>query len=47
MPLLLLSQEDVERLLDPAAMLEALTQGFAELSGGSVAAPGRRFRPAA
>src|SRR5919106_2691545 len=40
-PLLLLSQEDVERLLDPAAMLEALTQGFAELSAGNVVAPGR------
>jgi alanine dehydrogenase len=41
MPLLLLSQEDVERLLDPAAMLEALAQGFAELSAGNVVAPGR------
>src|SRR5918993_6118815 len=41
MPLLLLSQEDVERLLDPAAMLEALSQGFAELSAGNVTAPGR------
>ena len=41
MPLLLLSQEDVERLLDPAAMLEALSQGFAELSAGNVVAPGR------
>ena len=41
MPLLLLSQEDVERLLDPATMLEALSQGFAELSAGNVVAPGR------
>src|SRR5918997_2774930 len=41
MPLLLLSQEDVERLLDPAAMLEALAQGFGELSAGNVIAPGR------
>ena len=41
MPLLLLSQEDVERLLDPAVMLEALSQGFAELSAGKIVAPGR------
>jgi ornithine cyclodeaminase/alanine dehydrogenase-like protein (mu-crystallin family) len=41
MPLLLLSQEDVERLLDPAAMLEVLGQGFAALSEGQVVAPGR------
>ena len=41
MPLLLLSQEDGQRLLDPAVMLEALTQGFAELSAGNVVAPGR------
>ena len=41
MPLLLLNQEDVERLLDPAAMLESLSQGFAELSAGNVVAPGR------
>jgi len=41
MPLLLLSQEDVERLLDPAAMLDVLAQGFAELTRGDVIAPGR------
>ncbi len=41
MPLLLLSQEDVERLLDPATMLDVLAQGFAALSDGQVAAPGR------
>jgi ornithine cyclodeaminase/alanine dehydrogenase-like protein (mu-crystallin family) len=41
MPLLLLSQEDVERLLDPATMLDVLAQGFAELSAGRVVAPGR------
>ena len=32
MPLLLLSQEDVERLLDAATMLDVLAQGFADLS---------------
>ena len=41
MPLLLLSQEDVERLLDPATMLDVLAQGFADLSSGNVVAPGR------
>jgi alanine dehydrogenase len=41
MPLLLLNQEDVERLLDPATMLDVLAHGFAALSSGKVAAPGR------
>ena len=41
MPLLLLSQEDVERLLDPATMLDVLEQGFAAVSAGRVMAPGR------
>ncbi len=41
MPLVLLSQEDVERLLDAAAMLDLLAQGFADLSSGKVVAPGR------
>ncbi len=41
MPLLLLSQEDVERLLDPATMLDVLAQGFADVSAGNVVAPGR------
>jgi alanine dehydrogenase len=40
-PLLLLSQEDVERLLDAATMLDVLEQGFADLSSGNVIAPGR------
>jgi alanine dehydrogenase len=39
--LLLLSQDDVRGLLDPAAMLDALAQGFADLSDGRVVAPGR------
>ena len=39
--MLLLSQEDVAGLLDPAAMLDALAQGFADLSAGRVVAPGR------
>jgi ornithine cyclodeaminase/alanine dehydrogenase-like protein (mu-crystallin family) len=41
MPVLLLSQEEVERLLDPAAMLEVLRQGFAEVSEGRAVVPGR------
>jgi ornithine cyclodeaminase/thiomorpholine-carboxylate dehydrogenase len=41
MPLLLLSQEDVERLLDAATMLDVLAQGFADLTSGKVVAPGR------
>ena len=41
MPLLLLSQEDVERLFDAATMLDVLAQGFADLSSGNVVAPGR------
>lgn len=41
MALILLSQDDVRSLLDPAAMLEVLAQGFADLSDGRVAAPGR------
>jgi ornithine cyclodeaminase/thiomorpholine-carboxylate dehydrogenase len=41
MPVILLTQRDVEELLDPTAMLDALAQGFAELSAGAVRAPGR------
>ncbi|MFN8592336.1 MAG: ornithine cyclodeaminase family protein [Thermomicrobiales bacterium] len=41
MALLLLSQEDVAGLLDPAVMLDVLAQGFADLSEGRVRAPGR------
>lgn len=41
MPLLLLNQADVRRLLDPSTMLDVLAQGFADLSSGKVAAPGR------
>lgn len=41
MPLLLLNQDDVRRLLDPATMLDVLAQGFADLSAGKVSAPGR------
>lgn len=41
MPLLLLNQDDVRRLLDPATMLDVLAQGFADLTAGKVAAPGR------
>jgi ornithine cyclodeaminase/thiomorpholine-carboxylate dehydrogenase len=39
--MLLLSQDDVARLLDPAAMLGVLAQGFAELSDGQAVVPGR------
>jgi len=41
MPLLLLNQEDVRHLLDPATMLDVLAQGFADLTSGKVTAPGR------
>ncbi|MCA9878745.1 MAG: hypothetical protein KC442_13220, partial [Thermomicrobiales bacterium] len=41
MPLLLLDQADVRRLLDPSAMLDVLAQGFADLTCGKVTAPGR------
>jgi len=41
MPVTLLTQQDVEELLDPAAMLDTLAAGFAELSAGAVKAPGR------
>lgn len=41
MPLMLLNQVDVRRLLDPATMLDVLGQGFVDLTAGKVAAPGR------
>jgi alanine dehydrogenase len=41
MPLLLLNQDDVRQLLDPATMLDVLAQGFADLTEGKVSAPGR------
>jgi alanine dehydrogenase len=41
MPLLLLNQDEVRQLLDPATMLDVLAQGFADLSEGKVSAPGR------
>ncbi|MFT4038884.1 MAG: ornithine cyclodeaminase family protein [Thermomicrobiales bacterium] len=41
MPLILLNQPEVRRLLDPATMLDVLAQGFADLSRGKVTAPGR------
>lgn len=41
MAVTLLTQRDVEVLLDPIAMLDALAQGFADLSAGAVRAPGR------
>lgn len=41
MPLMLLNQDDVRRLLDPATMLDVLAQGFADLTAGKVTAPGR------
>ncbi|MEZ4563406.1 MAG: ornithine cyclodeaminase family protein [Thermomicrobiales bacterium] len=41
MPLMLLNQADVRRLLDPATMLDVLAQGFVDLTAGKVAAPGR------
>lgn len=41
MPLLLLNQDEVRQLLDPSTMLDVLAQGFADLTEGRVAAPGR------
>lgn len=41
MPLMLLNQDDVRRLLDPATMLDVLAQGFADLTAGKITAPGR------
>jgi ornithine cyclodeaminase/thiomorpholine-carboxylate dehydrogenase len=41
MEVLFLSKSEVERLLDPNALLDALMQGFADLSAGLVACPTR------
>lgn len=41
MQILMLNEAEVQRLLDPTALLEALTEGFQELSEGRVAAPKR------
>lgn len=41
MPLMLLNQDDVRWLLDPATMLDVLAQGFADLTSNKVTAPGR------
>lgn len=41
MQLLLLGREEVEALLDPDELLEALAQGFIALSAGTVQAPAR------
>ena len=41
MKVLWLSKADVERLLEPRSLLDALTQGFADLSAGRIACPKR------
>lgn len=41
MPILMLNQAEVQRLLDPDALLDALAEGFRALSDGLVAAPRR------
>jgi alanine dehydrogenase len=41
MDVLVLSRAEVERLLDPAALLDGLRQGFRDLSAGRYAAPER------
>jgi ornithine cyclodeaminase/thiomorpholine-carboxylate dehydrogenase len=41
MEVLWLSKAEVARLLDPRALLEALAQGFADLSAGKIACPNR------
>jgi len=42
MDLLLLSEEDIQRLLDPESLLAALVEGFTALSAGKVIAPPRQ-----
>jgi alanine dehydrogenase len=42
MDILMLSEEDVQRLLDPQALLDALGEGFRALSDGRVVAPARQ-----
>jgi alanine dehydrogenase len=42
MDILILSEEDVQRLLDPQALLHALAAGFTELSRGQIVAPARQ-----
>lgn len=41
LPLLFLSESDVEAVLDPAALLDALASGFADLERGEVQLPAR------
>src|SRR5215469_16688152 len=41
MEILLLSAQEVQRLLDPDALLDALAEGFKALSAGQVDAPKR------
>src|SRR5215469_17010896 len=41
MDVLWLSKADVRRLLDPRALLDALSQGFADLSAGKLVCPDR------
>jgi len=41
MDVLWFSKADVERLLDPRSLLDALAQGFADLSAGKIACPKR------
>ena len=41
MDVLFLSKSEVERLLDPRALLDALARGFADLSAGKIACPNR------
>lgn len=42
MDILMLSEEEVQRLLDPQALLDALAEGFTALSNGRVVAPARQ-----
>jgi ornithine cyclodeaminase/thiomorpholine-carboxylate dehydrogenase len=47
MNVLVISREEVERLLDPVALLEALRDGFCDLSAGEFSAPERNEIPMA
>src|SRR5262249_16000779 len=45
MEILVLNEEEVRRLLDPRALLQALAEGFRALTSGEVTAPARNGVP--
>jgi len=42
MDILMLSEEEIQHLLDPQSLLDALAQGFTSLSSGKIVAPARQ-----